>query len=291
MIYVIAELRLKPGTAEKACAEACKVVAGTVKEDGCIGYDFHLSVSDPTRLVAVERWESREALDPPPGYAASAGLARRRQGIRRRPRRADHHAGKDRHVVSEGVRAARDRHQAVRRMGRRLRRATASCSTPATATGGASCSKGEQGTEFLLDFEKPVTLHDGDGLALDDGTIVLVAGAPEALIEVSAHSALDTVRLAWHLGNRHTDVQIVGDKIAAAARPRAGGYAARLGRASRRRSRRRSIRKQPRRMGMSMGDESWRVNKTRAIAPLVPAQAGTREALAKASRVTGLRRF
>ena len=62
MIYVIAELRLKPGTAEKACAEACKVVAGTVKEDGCIGYDFHLSVSDPTRLVAVERWESPEAL-------------------------------------------------------------------------------------------------------------------------------------------------------------------------------------------------------------------------------------
>ena len=33
------------------------------------------------------------------------------------------------------------------------------------------------------------------------------------LIEVSAPSALDTVRLAWHLGNRHTDVQIVGGKI------------------------------------------------------------------------------
>ncbi len=73
--------------------------------------------------------------------------------------------------------------------------------------------KGEKGTEFLLDFAKPVTLHDGDGLLLDDGSIVLVAGAPEALIEISAHSALDTVRLAWHLGNRHTDVQIVGDKL------------------------------------------------------------------------------
>lgn len=73
--------------------------------------------------------------------------------------------------------------------------------------------KGEKGIEFLLDFAKPVTLHDGDGLALDDGTMVLVAGAPEALIEVSAHSALDTVRLAWHLGNRHTDLQIVGAKI------------------------------------------------------------------------------
>ena len=63
MIYVIAELRLKPGMAEKIAAEARKVVAGTVKEDGCLQYDFHLSVTDPTRLVAVERWTSREALD------------------------------------------------------------------------------------------------------------------------------------------------------------------------------------------------------------------------------------
>jgi quinol monooxygenase YgiN len=62
VIYVIAELRLKPGMAEKAAAEARKVVAGTVKEEGCLYYDMHLSVTDPTRLVAVERWTSREAL-------------------------------------------------------------------------------------------------------------------------------------------------------------------------------------------------------------------------------------
>jgi urease accessory protein len=72
---------------------------------------------------------------------------------------------------------------------------------------------GEQGTEFLLDFEKPVTLRDGDGLALDDGAIVLVAGEPEKLVEISAPRALDAVRLAWHLGNRHTDVQIIGDRL------------------------------------------------------------------------------
>jgi urease accessory protein len=71
----------------------------------------------------------------------------------------------------------------------------------------------EKGTEFLLDVEKPVRLRDGDGLVLDDGTIVLVAGETEKLIEISAGNALDTVRLAWHLGNRHTDVQIVRDKI------------------------------------------------------------------------------
>ena len=72
---------------------------------------------------------------------------------------------------------------------------------------------GEKGTEFLLDFEKPVSLRDGDGLLLDDGAIVLVAGEPERLVEVCAGSALDAVRLAWHLGNRHTDVQVIGDKI------------------------------------------------------------------------------
>ena len=72
---------------------------------------------------------------------------------------------------------------------------------------------GERGTEFLIDFAKPVALRDGDGLVLDDGAIVLVTGQPEPLAEISARSPLDAVRLAWHLGNRHTDVQIVGDKL------------------------------------------------------------------------------
>jgi urease accessory protein len=72
---------------------------------------------------------------------------------------------------------------------------------------------GEKGTQFLLDLAKPAALRDGDGLLLDDGSIVLVAGEAEALVEVSAGSGLDTVRLAWHLGNRHTDVQIAGAKL------------------------------------------------------------------------------
>ena len=73
--------------------------------------------------------------------------------------------------------------------------------------------KAEKGTEFLLDFAKPETLRDGDGLVLDDGSIVLVAGENETLVEIAAGSALDTARLAWHLGNRHTDVQIAGGKL------------------------------------------------------------------------------
>jgi urease accessory protein len=69
---------------------------------------------------------------------------------------------------------------------------------------------GEGGTAVLLDLPQPVQLRDGDGLVLDDGAIVRVAGAPEALIEIAARTPLDLVRLAWHLGNRHTDVQFVG---------------------------------------------------------------------------------
>src|SRR5436853_2219223 len=68
---------------------------------------------------------------------------------------------------------------------------------------------GEKGTRLLLDFDKPVTLRDGDGLVLDDGSIVIVAGQAEQLIEVSAKAPLDFVRLAWHIGNRHTDIQFV----------------------------------------------------------------------------------
>jgi quinol monooxygenase YgiN len=62
VIYIVAELTLKPGTTETAAAAARQVVDGTVKEDGCISYEAYLSVSDPTRMVIVERWTSREAL-------------------------------------------------------------------------------------------------------------------------------------------------------------------------------------------------------------------------------------
>jgi urease accessory protein len=72
---------------------------------------------------------------------------------------------------------------------------------------------GEKGTTFLLDLERPVTLRDGDGLVLDDGTIVEVQGAPEPLIEIQGLSATDMLRTAWHIGNRHTDLQIVGGHL------------------------------------------------------------------------------
>jgi urease accessory protein len=48
---------------------------------------------------------------------------------------------------------------------------------------------------------------------LEDGAIVRVAGKPEPLVEVGAASAHALARLAWHIGNRHTDLQVVGDTL------------------------------------------------------------------------------
>jgi urease accessory protein len=73
--------------------------------------------------------------------------------------------------------------------------------------------RGEGGTALLLDLPHPVMLHHGDGLVLDDGTIVRVDAKPEPLCEVAALSATDLARIAWHIGNRHIEVQIVGDKL------------------------------------------------------------------------------
>ena len=72
---------------------------------------------------------------------------------------------------------------------------------------------GERGTTFLLDLPQVIALRDGDGLVLDDGGIVRVIGRPEALVEIVAADSHALARLAWHIGNRHIEVQIVGDRL------------------------------------------------------------------------------
>lgn len=63
MLFVIATLTIEPGsldaviTAVKPCLEA------TRREQGCISYDLHVAVDDDTKLVFVERWENRKALE------------------------------------------------------------------------------------------------------------------------------------------------------------------------------------------------------------------------------------
>jgi urease accessory protein len=72
---------------------------------------------------------------------------------------------------------------------------------------------GKRGTTFLLDLPAAASLHEGDGLVLDDGSIVRVTCKLEPLIEIAAASASELARIAWHLGNRHTDMQLVGGRL------------------------------------------------------------------------------
>ncbi len=64
MIYVVATLTIKPEMRAELIEGAKACIAETVKEAGCIAYDLHESVTDPTKLVFVEQWENAEALGP-----------------------------------------------------------------------------------------------------------------------------------------------------------------------------------------------------------------------------------
>lgn len=72
---------------------------------------------------------------------------------------------------------------------------------------------GEGGLDFLLDLEKPVALNDGDALKLEDGRLVGVVAAPQPLLEIRAENPLRLMRIAWHIGNRHTPAEITADAL------------------------------------------------------------------------------
>jgi len=67
---------------------------------------------------------------------------------------------------------------------------------------------GTRGLEFVLDLESAATLRGGDALVLEDGRLIEVIAAPEALVEIRGSDPSHMVRVAWHLGNRHLPTQI-----------------------------------------------------------------------------------
>lgn len=72
----------------------------------------------------------------------------------------------------------------------------------------------DAGTDFLLDLARAVALDDGDGLEMEDGTFLRVVAAAEDLVEARCGGGGEAfARIAWHLGNRHLPVQIVGTAI------------------------------------------------------------------------------
>lgn len=61
-----------------------------------------------------------------------------------------------------------------------------------------------QGEDLLVDLKQTTSLNHGDAFVLTDGRFIDVIAAEEDLYEVTG----DLVRLAWHIGNRHTPCQV-----------------------------------------------------------------------------------
>lgn len=67
----------------------------------------------------------------------------------------------------------------------------------------------DSGGDFLLDLTEATRLEDGDGLVLEAGGIIAVAAADEDVLDISCANAAEVARIAWHIGNRHTPVQVL----------------------------------------------------------------------------------
>ena len=73
IVTVTAIIKVKPGSEEQAKQVLLQAVTPTRAEAGCLNYDLHQSVSDPTEFLFHENWASEEALK---AHADSAGQHR-----------------------------------------------------------------------------------------------------------------------------------------------------------------------------------------------------------------------
>ena len=71
----------------------------------------------------------------------------------------------------------------------------------------------ESGESVLLDLPSATHLRQGDGLQLEDGTIIAVDALPEPLLEITTPDLATLVRIAWHLGNRHLPTQLLSERL------------------------------------------------------------------------------
>lgn len=66
----------------------------------------------------------------------------------------------------------------------------------------------DSGEEVGVVLPRGTVLRDGDMLVADDGGLVRVIAAPESVLLVRAPDRLTLTRAAYHLGNRHTPVEV-----------------------------------------------------------------------------------
>lgn len=70
-----------------------------------------------------------------------------------------------------------------------------------------------KGGQILVDLPIAIALEHGDVLVQEDGQLVEILSADEALYEITAQDANHLSRLCWHIGNRHLPAQIEEHRI------------------------------------------------------------------------------
>lgn len=70
-----------------------------------------------------------------------------------------------------------------------------------------------KGTRFLLDLARPQILQNGDGLKLEDGSVIKIRAALEDMAEIRCATPEHLTAMAWHLGNRHLPCEIYEDRL------------------------------------------------------------------------------
>ncbi len=71
----------------------------------------------------------------------------------------------------------------------------------------------DDGREAGLFLDRGPILRGGDLLRAEDGTVVRVVAAGEEVSMVRTDDAHQLARVCYHLGNRHTPVQILADGV------------------------------------------------------------------------------
>ena len=71
----------------------------------------------------------------------------------------------------------------------------------------------DNGTEVGLFLPRGTMLKEGDVLETDDGTFVRVVAAIEHVLFIQGKTEHDLIRAAYHLGNRHTRVEVGMDYL------------------------------------------------------------------------------
>jgi urease accessory protein len=87
----------------------------------------------------------------------------------------------------------------------------------------------DSGEDVALVMPRGTILADGDVLVADDGSLIRVIAAPEAVLLVRASNTLTLTRAAYHLGNRHTPIEICADYLKLEADPVLEAMLTRLG--------------------------------------------------------------